>query len=96
MIYLSLKIQKINEDIEKVKRKLADYQSRLRDLERQKTEMENTKIVALVRSMDVPPDELIAFIKAYKAHDASTVAEQITQPDSDLSQNSEGDAHSDN
>ena len=68
------KIQKISEEIEKVKRKLADYQNRLRDLERQKTELENADIVALVRGVDVLPDELIAFIKAYRGQPADTSA----------------------
>ena len=89
------KIQRINEDIEKVKRKLADYQCRLRDLERQRTELENAGIVALVRGVDVPPDELLEFIKAYKAQGTSTVAEPLKQADSELNQNSEGDANSD-
>ena len=52
------KLQKIIGEIEKTKRKLADYQSRLRELERQKTEVENADIVALVRGMDILPGEL--------------------------------------
>ena len=52
------KIQKISDDIEKLRRKIASSQTRLRDLERQKVELENADIVAAVRSMDVPPEEL--------------------------------------
>ncbi len=36
--------------IEKVKAKISEQQSWLRELERQKTELENTEIVELVRS----------------------------------------------
>ena len=56
------KIQKITTEIAKLRRKISDHQSRLRDLERQKTELENADIVAAVRGIDVPPEELHALI----------------------------------
>ena len=56
------KIQKLTDEIEKLRRKISDGQSRLRDLERQKFELENADIVAAVRSIDVPPEELRALI----------------------------------
>lgn len=59
-------IEKINEEIVKMKTKVADYQARLKDLERQKTEMENAEIVALVRGVDVAPEELKSFIETYR------------------------------
>ena len=77
------KIQKVSEEIEKVKRKLADYQARLRDLERQKTELEDADIVALVRDMDIMPEELTAFIQAFKARsDSMAVTPMETAADS--------------
>jgi chromosome segregation ATPase len=63
---MSAKLERINDEITKVKSKLSDYQTRLRELERQKTETENAEIVALVRGVEVAPDELRAFIEAYK------------------------------
>ena len=63
------KIEKVSEEIEKVKRKVSEYTNRLRDLERLKTELENADIVALVRSVGMENDgELTAFLQAYKAH----------------------------
>lgn len=56
------RIKKITEDIAKLKRKITDNQARLRELERQKTELENADIVAAVRAIDVPPEELAALI----------------------------------
>ena len=56
------KIQKTAQEIEKLKRKISDNQARLRDLERQKLELENADIVAAVRAIDVAPDELAALI----------------------------------
>jgi predicted nucleic acid-binding Zn-ribbon protein len=59
---LNPKIQKISDDIEKLRRKISSAQNRLRDLERQKVELENADIVAAVRGIDVPPEELHTLI----------------------------------
>ena len=66
------KIQKIVTEIEKVKGKIATQQARLRELEQQKTELENTEIVGMVRGLDVAPEELAAFIKAFRSSTAGT------------------------
>lgn len=57
------KIEKLKKEIEKTREKIAEMQAKLRDLEKQKTELENTDIVAIVRSLDLSPQELAAFIK---------------------------------
>ena len=57
------RIQKITDDIAKLKRKIANSQVRLRDLERQKVELENADIIAAVRRIDVPPEEISALIQ---------------------------------
>lgn len=59
-------IDKIEAEITKTKAKLSEMQTRLRELERQKVETENADIVALVRGIDIPPDEFAAFVMAYK------------------------------
>ena len=63
---MNQKIAKINAEIDKTKAKIFEFQSRLRELERQKTEIENTEIVELVRGMDATPQELAAFIRAFR------------------------------
>ena len=60
------RLQKIDGEISKLKTKISEYTVRLRELERQRTETENAGIVALVRDVDISPDELMAFIQAYK------------------------------
>lgn len=60
------KIAKINTEIDKTKAKIAELQARLRELDRQKTEIENTEIVELVRGVDATPQELAAFIRAFR------------------------------
>ena len=60
---MNLKIQKITDEIAKLRRKIANNQVRLRDLERQKVELENADIIAAVRRIDVPPEEISTLIQ---------------------------------
>lgn len=57
------KIEKLAKDIEKTKAKIAGQQARLQDLEKQKTELENTDFVAVARSYHLTPQELAEFLK---------------------------------
>ena len=57
------KIEKLAKDIETTKAKIAEQQARLRDLEKQKTELENTDFVAVARSYHLTPQELAEFLK---------------------------------
>ncbi|NBH73743.1 DUF4315 family protein [Clostridiaceae bacterium] len=57
------KIDRLEKEIEKTKGKIADMQDRLRDLEKQKTELENTDYVAVARSFKLTPQELAEFLK---------------------------------
>jgi len=63
---LNPKLQKITDEIEKIKRKTAGYQSRLRELERQRTEIENADIIAMVRGVDIKPEDFTDFVRAFK------------------------------
>ena len=62
-----MKIEKINVEIEKTKAKITEYQAHLKELERQRTEQENTEIVGLVRGVDMTPQELAEFIRSRRA-----------------------------
>ena len=57
------KIEKLEKEIDKTKNKIAEMQARLRDLEKQKTELENTDFVAVARSYHLTPQELAEFLK---------------------------------
>jgi hypothetical protein len=63
---LNAKIERIDKDIEKTKGKISEFQARLRELESQKTELENIEIVETVRGMDVPLTDLAAMLKAFR------------------------------
>ena len=63
---MSKKKQKVILEISKTKEKISDLQDKLRELERQKTEIENTEIVELVRSTKMNTSELAIFLKAHR------------------------------
>ena len=60
---MSAKIERVCKDIEKTKIKLSEQQARLRELEKQKTELENMEIVDVVRGMDISLADLAALLK---------------------------------
>lgn len=70
------KLKKISTDIEKTRDKIAELQVKLRELEKQKTEIENTEVLSLFRSVAVTPEELAGFIQKYKAECVAQAAEQ--------------------
>ena len=58
------KIQRVTKEMEKTRDKIGALQARLRDLEKQKTELENTEIISAVRGMDISLTELADMLKA--------------------------------
>lgn len=60
------KLKKINAEYEKNAEKISELQSRQKELDKQRTEIENLDIVGIVRSLGVTPDELAALIQASK------------------------------
>ena len=56
------KIPRIDQEIAKVREKIAEYQGRLKTLEAQKTEAENLEIVQMVRAMQMTPEQLAAML----------------------------------
>ena len=63
---MNAKIERVNKDIDKTKEKISEFQTRLRDLEKQKTELENTEIVEAVRGTDISLNDLPAVLKALR------------------------------
>lgn len=70
---MSGKIDRVIAEIDKTKTKISEYNSRLRELEKQKTELENTEIVELVRGVEASPAELAAFIRAFREQSGTPV-----------------------
>lgn len=61
------KSAKIQTEIDKIKEKISEQQAKLKDLERSKTEAENSEIVDIVRGMSVPLDELPVLLQKMRA-----------------------------
>lgn len=70
------KIEKLEKEIDKTKTKIAEMQAKLRDLEKQKTELENTDFVAVARSYNLTPGELAEFLKTRQMASAPKPQEQ--------------------
>ena len=60
------KIQKLTEEIEKIPHRINSLEARLIELKAQKDELEKTEIVEMVRSVSATPEELAAFIRAFR------------------------------
>ena len=56
------KIQRIDQEIAKVREKIAEYQDKPKTLEAQKTEAENLEIVQMVRALRMTPAQLNAML----------------------------------
>ena len=77
------KLTKLQMEIDKIKQKISEQQTKLRELEHQKTEIENTEIVELVRSMKMNTSELSNFLKAYREKTDAPILMPETQEDND-------------
>ena len=60
------RIQKTIDEIERTKAKIIELQALLPELERRRTDLENTEIVKLVRSANVAPGDIAEFIESLK------------------------------
>lgn len=60
------KIKKVEQEIDKIKDKISTYQARLRELEKQKTDLENADIVALFRGENLSEGEFAAFVQSLR------------------------------
>ena len=56
------KIERIDQEIEKTREKIAEYQEKLKTLEAQKKEAENLDIVQMVRALRMNPAQLNAML----------------------------------
>ena len=81
------KLTKLQMEIDKIKQKISEQQTRIRELEHQKTEIENTEIVELVRSMKMNTSELSTFLKAYREKTDAPILMPATQEDIDHEKN---------
>ena len=70
------KIEKLEKESDRTKAKIAEMQTKLRKLEEQKTELENTDYVAVARSFHLTPQQLADFLKSQQAPPSGEVLPQ--------------------
>ena len=63
---MNVKIERVIKEIDKTKEKISEFQAKLRELEKQKTELENMEIVDAVRGMDISLADLADLLKTAK------------------------------
>ena len=56
------KIQRIDQEIAKVREKITEYQDKLKTLEAHKSEAENLEIIQTVRALRLTPEQLSALL----------------------------------
>ncbi len=61
------KIKKINKEYAKNAEKIAELQARQKELDQQRTELENLDIIGLVRNVGLSPDQLAALLPSANA-----------------------------
>ena len=82
---MNIRIERITKEIQKVKEKISEYQARLRELEKQKTELENIEIVDAVRGMDISLADLAVLLTATKSGSGilSTSGQNVQKSETD-------------
>ena len=78
------KIERIDQEITKVREKIAEYQEKLKALEAQKTEAENLEIVQMVRALRMTPAQLSAMLSG------GTVPGSLADDNNEQEENSYG------
>ena len=89
---LNPKIIKINTAIDKTKEQIAEMQSKLKDLEKQKTQLENEEIVAMFRREKLNEDEFAQLLQSgrKKSSQSSQQAQPRAKPDGEPQNKDEG------
>lgn len=74
-----MKLERIEQEITKTKDAISKQQARLRELEAQRTEVENLQIVQMVRAMRMTPAELSAFLDGKQTATAAPTATRFSR-----------------
>lgn len=70
------KIQKIDNELAKLKDKAAELAAKIKELEKQRQEEENSQIISAVRSLKLTPAELAVFLTSGQLGPKSTTTNE--------------------
>lgn len=73
------KIERIDAELTKARAKAAEWQAKVKELERQRQEEENLQIVSTVRALNMTPAQLAKFLKTRAADAAPTTNKEEPQ-----------------
>ncbi len=62
---MNAKLNKVNQEIERARAKIAELQALLPVLEKQRTQLENAEWIKALRSADVAPENFNAFVESF-------------------------------
>jgi hypothetical protein len=79
---MNQRITKLTSEIERARTKATELAAKLKDLERQKVELENAEYVSIIRELDMTPQELSAFLKRHTHGGGGTAVRKHTAPQS--------------
>lgn len=64
---MSAKLDRLGAELEKARKKLADWDARVKDLERRYKEEENSEIHEMVHAANLTPDQLSELLRMFAA-----------------------------
>ncbi len=73
------KLIKVDESIEKTKAQIIELQQTLRELEQEKTKLENIEIVGIIRKSDISIEQLSKIIKLFKTSNNFNVEMELVK-----------------
>jgi len=73
------KLKKINTEYDKNADKIRELQARQKELQAQRTELENLDIIGLVRELGISPDELATLIRKSKNNNGPVAVKEETE-----------------
>ena len=76
---MGVKLEKIGADLEKARKKRAEWDAKVKDLERRYREEENTEIHEMVHAANLTPEQLAELIRKSAAFMPQTVAEEVKE-----------------
>ncbi len=63
---MNTKIRKVIKEIEQTEQRISDYQNRLRELHKEKVELENIEIIGMFRSAKISTHDISEVMKQFK------------------------------
>lgn len=76
---MGIKLEKIGADLEKARKKRAEWDAKVKDLERRYREEENTEIHEMVHAANLNPEQLAELIRKSAAFMPQVMAEETKE-----------------